>query len=288
MEKAHGWKSMSFDVSFGANTFAGGRPFQATAKATLTEGIDRIDFDVDVQSWDAFNARIRFAFPVPFKGEDFYEIPYGTLKREPYAPTFDWTGANGDWPAINWAGVQGSDLSVALFNKGTPSYKIEDDSQGGKNILLSVLRSPLIPTYLEMTDYHGMRDAGRHHFEFSLAAYAGSFEESPVVANAESFNAEALALPWRVELPQMPRVKSDCVKISALKTAEKGKALIIRLFEFRGRGGEAMIELPATVASVSKVNLLERNGFVLKRQKDGSVKLSLRPWEIATLRCELA
>jgi alpha-mannosidase len=85
----------------------------------------------------------------------------------------------------------------------------------------------------------------------------------------------------------MPQCQSACAKIGAVKAAEKGKALIVRLFEFRGRGGEAEVSLPAAVKAVSKANLLEREGRPLKLRKDGVCSLKLRPWEIATLRCEL-
>ena len=52
------------------------------------------------------------------------------LERQPYPPRFDWTGANGDWPAVNWAGVETPSMSVALLNKGLPSYRIETEESG--------------------------------------------------------------------------------------------------------------------------------------------------------------
>ncbi len=294
VESGPGWQSMTFSVDFGGRTFTGGRPFIADVKVSLIEGLDRIDFEADAGSWEAFNARIRFAFPIPFGGDAYYEIPYGTLKRDAYKPSFDWIGANGDWPAINWAGVQGKDVSVAVFNKGTPSYKVEDDGKGGKLLLVSVLRAPMIPTYLHepweyvMTDFWGMRDAGEHRFEFSIAAYAGSFAGSPVVDEAEAYNAGAVAVQGAARLPQMPSLKSACARISSVKASEKGDALIVRVVEFRGAGGAASLRLPQQAKSVSKVDLLERNGEALPLDGDGAASFKLRPWEIATFRCELA
>lgn len=287
-EKGDGWQSMSFDLAIDGWTFAGGSPFLGKLKVLLREGVERVDFELDVPRWDAFNARIRIAFPLPFPGANFCEIPYGTLRREPYAPDFSWTGANGDWPAVNWAGSQGPDFSVALFNKGTPSCKLEDE----RTLLLSVLRSPVIPTFLHepwdyvMTDFQGMRDAGEHRFEFALTSYAGPFAASPVVDDAESYCAGAVAIPGRVNLPNMPTLRSDCARIAALKGSEEGDALIVRLFEFRGEGGEAVLSLPAEIASASKVNLLERCGTALPIGEGGEIRIPLRPWEIATIRCE--
>lgn len=287
-EHGDGWQSMEFDIATDGWTFAGGSPFLGRLKVFLREGVERVDFELDVSRWDAFNARIRIAFPLSFPGANFCEIPYGTLRREPYAPDFSWTGANGDWPVVNWSGSQGPDFSVALFNKGTPSVKLED----GRTLLLSVLRSPVIPTFLHepwdyvMTDFQGMRDAGEHRFEFALAAYAGPFAAGSVVDDAESYCAGAVAVPGRVNLPKMPTLRSKCARIAALKGAEEGDALIVRLFEFRGEGGEAVLSLPEEIASASKVNLLERCGTALPVGRNGEVEIRLRPWEIASIRCE--
>jgi alpha-mannosidase len=273
-----------------------GSALHAMVTVTLVEGMNRIDVGVRAY-WDAFNQRVRMAVPVPFAGRHVYEIPYGMLTRAPYKPNFGWAGANGDWPALNWAGVEGEAASVALFNKGVPSYRIEPnigakDSPAGELLLISLLRSPAIPTYLHepefytMTAWDGMRDAGAHAFQLALAAYDRPFAESTVVADAESFNAGLLALPGRAELPAMPILQADAVRLAAVKWAENGQALILRLHEYRGAGGDAIITLPFAVAGAAKVNMLERQPEPLAMQNQ-SIELTLRPWEIATVRIEL-
>jgi hypothetical protein len=74
------------------------------------------------------------------------------MARKPYEndivlPNGDsnWASAAGDYPALHWAGVDG-ERSVALFNRGTPSYQICKDNHGAETIYLSVLRSPTMPT----------------------------------------------------------------------------------------------------------------------------------------------
>lgn len=230
--------------------------------------------------------------PVPAVGKPIYGIPYGMLERQPYPPRFDWTGANGDWPAVNWAGVETPSMSVALLNKGLPSYRVETKDTGVSVILLSVLRSPAIPTYLHepefytMTDYDGMRDAGEHDFEIAVTAYMQPFTDSQVVSEAESYNSGLLAVPGAVRLTAMPLVHSDCARLAAVKWAEKEPAVILRLCEFRGKGGAVEIELPAWVKHAWQVNLLEREDEALPVENQ-AVKLNLRPWEIATLKLNL-
>lgn len=282
--------------------FAVGTPYRAgfvangvSARLVVTAyaQLDRLDFHLDV-NWDTYNHRLRVAFPLPFHGRHLYEIPYGVLERQPYAPNFHWAGAAGDWPAIHWAGVENSGAEgggVAVFNRGIPSCQIESSPAEGDLLTLSLLRSPGVPTYLHepeyysMTDFDGMRDAGRHSFDFAAAAYAGPLLQSSVVTDAEAFNRGLLVVPGQVSLPEMPQLQPGCARLTALKWAEDGGGLIARLVEFRGTGGAARVSVPAWAGEVAQVNLLERqlNPLPVTGQQ---ITLNLHPWEIATLRFE--
>lgn len=270
--------------------------YRCRTTVTLYEDLDRVDFALDVD-WDAMNARFRIAMPLPLKGRHLYGIPYGALQRKEYAGDYGtcWSASNGDWPATDWAGIEAKGMSVALFNKGLPSYRLENSARGG-TIWLSVLRSPTHPAFLHqpdigytMTDYDGMRDAGKHRFEYALAAYPTAFRDSPVAAEATAYNAGLPTLAGcAATLPPAPRVVAGEARISALKLAEKGKALIVRLWEFRGKRARVRVQLPEglRVKEARKTNLLERGGEKLTVSA-GAVNLDLRAWEIATLRLEL-
>ena len=261
----------------------------ATVTVSLVPGIERVDFRTEV-AWHAWNHRLRVAMPIPFNGRHLYEIPYGVLERRPYEPWFAWHAGNGDWATINWAGVDGADRSVAVMNKGLPSYRIDDGLDKGSTLYVSMLRSPSVATHLcdnlhdaLLDNFGGMRDFGEHSFEYAVTAYDCALLESSVVMDAESYNAGLRATAGRVELPEMPRVESDNVRVTCMKQAEDGNGVVLRLHEFRGKGGEVTIHLPAGCASVEKTNLLEREGAPLEL-RDGAVTLTLRAWEIATVR----
>lgn len=270
---------------------------QGKIEVTLVDGLDRIDFHTSLH-WATFNHRIRVAFPVPVSGKYWYGIPYGMLERQPYHPWFTWAGANGDWPAVNWAGVEGADFSVAVLDRGTPSYSMETGKSFGEVVFISILRSPAVPTYLHepefysMTSYDGMRDEGQHEFEYAVTAYRQPFTDNSTVLDAEGYNAGLLALPGRARLPILPTLDADNIRLAAIKWAEntpetpQANALILRLVEFRGKAGQAVITIPGYVHSVAKVNLLERLGEP-QSILNGKVLLDLRAWEIATVRLEL-
>ncbi|MBE3070293.1 MAG: hypothetical protein IMZ66_08660 [Planctomycetes bacterium] len=291
-EKGAAFQRLTFECAAPDKRLTQGDGYGCRTRITLYRGIDRVDFVTDA-TWDTYNYRIRVAMPVARRGRGVYGIPYGMLARPEYEPQFEhWAAANGDWPAVNWAGVESRGRSVALLNKGLPAYCVETGPKGGQTILLSILRSPVVPTYLHepyyytMTEFDGMRDAGRHHFEYALAAYDVPFAESTVVADAEGYNAGLLVAPGEARLPEGPRVRSDHVRLAAMKRAEKGKALILRLVEFRGRAGEAEVALPWPVRGAAKVNLLEREARPLA-VTGGRVRVPVRGWEIATLRVEV-
>jgi alpha-mannosidase len=289
-EMSAGCQRLLFDVDVPREFGFSGNCLRARISVTLVEGLDRVDFKMEAD-WAAYNHRLRIAMPVPAEGlnKHIYEIPYGMIERKPYEPWFRWAGANGDWPAINWAGVEQPGLSVALLNKGTPSYRIENGTENTEVILLSVLRSPAIPTYLHepefysMTDFDGMRDEGKHAIEFALTAYHCPFHESGIVLDAESYNTAPVVIAGAANLPAMPVFVSDSARISAVKWAEQGNGLVLRVVEFRGQGGESAIRLPDSIHTAEKTNLLERQAQTLPVQH-GIVRFDLRPWEIATIK----
>jgi alpha-mannosidase len=290
-EATAAWQRLVFAVGDDITLYGeGGGCLRATSTVTLYHDLPRLDFTLDVD-WDTYDRRLRVAMPLQRKGRQLYGIPYGTLERQPYTAKFnDTTAANGDWPAINWAGIEGRDISVALFNRGLPSYGVEQDSIGFPTLFLSVLRSPTRPVCLHepltgysMTAFDGMRDAGRHHFAYALAAYSHPFSESTVVHDAEMYNAGLLASPGIITLPLAPVIDSEVARLAAYKRSEVGDSFILRLWEYRGRGGVCTVTVPAGITRAARVNLLERQPESLTIN-NGQVTFQLRSWEIATLQ----
>lgn len=260
--------------------------YQGTYSVSLIKGRKRVEFSADI-NWDCQNHRITLAFPAAECGKAIYEIPYGQLERKPYAPTIvdeqgksNWAAANGDYPAIHWAGIEGEKSSLALLNKGTPCYHIEDGC-----IEMTVLRSPTLATYLHeppsytMTDFYGMRDAGDHHFEYALCSYEGPFAESSVCEDGASYQATLYGVSGEAELPEMPALFAKTVAISACKQAEDGEGFIYRLVEQSGKEAVATLQLPEELIAY-EANLKEEPLCALS--KEGA--LTFRPFEIKTIR----
>ena len=268
--------------------------FSICYTVSLVRGVDWVLLHGDV-NWDAYDHRLRIAFPTTCQDEHMYDVPYGMMARKPYEndivlPEGDsnWASAAGDYPALHWAGVDGEE-SVALFNRGTPSYQICQDDRGAETIYLSVLRSPTMPTCLHaaadytMTAYDGMRDAGKHSFDYALKSYDGCLAESTVHADGIGFNAR-LPVTAPQDVLELPQLKSDNAWISAVCLAHNSKDLMVRVAEFRGKGGEFTLSLPAKVKRAHETDLKED---VIETFDQREVTGTINPFEIKTFILEV-
>jgi alpha-mannosidase len=77
------------------------------------------------------------------------------------------------------------------------------------------------------------------------------------------------------------------VTIEAVKKADEGDAVVVRLSEAWGARGRVHLSTSLPLASAERVDLLERGGKAVPC-KGGIVALDLRPFELVTLKLELA
>ena len=266
--------------------------FRIRYSVSLVRGVEQVLFSADV-NWDTYDHRLRIAFPTTLQGRHLYDVPYGMLERKPYdndivLPDGDsnWASAAGDYPAIHWAGIDGEN-SVALFNRGTPSYQIDKDAMGAETIYLSVLRSPTMPTCLHaaadytMTAYDGMRDAGQHHFDYALKSYAGNLADSSVHADGISYNTRLVVTDADAKPLMLPALISDNAWISSVALARDGKNIIVRVAEYRGREGKYGMHLPEQVKQVLETDLKE-DPFATLPLEQSEICGTVKPFEIKT------
>ena len=243
---------------------------------TLADGIDKVYFHADVH-WCAAAKRLTVRFPM--EGRAIYGVPGGWLHREPYEPEYAWNGANGDWPAHRFGGVESSCKSVALFNRGTPCYRIENG-----HLDMTVLRAPVVPAALHeplsyvMKDYDGIRDEGQHSFEFALCGYGTDFAHSTVCQDAEVFSRLPVTAARTLQA-DLPTLTAGTAMISHIKCAEDGKGIIVRITECGGQATVAKLTMPAWVKAAYRTDMAEQSAEGLD-----APEVELRPFEIATLR----
>lgn len=251
-----------------------------TQDITLTAGSPRVDV-VTTADWREKHVLLKAAFPLSSHNEKAtFEIPYGSIER----PTTRNTPAEQgkfEVPAIQWADISDTAHGLSLLNDSKYGY----DAKG--NVLrLSLLRSP------EWPDPHA--DEGVHHFTYSVYPHPGGWKDALTVRQGYELNYKLVAMQVERHRGSLPASKSfitvqpENVVLTALKKAEDGgKDWIVRFYEWAGKEADVRIELPASPASASEADLMERPLKDLAVQSSSSVTIHTKPYEIKTVRLRM-
>lgn len=238
----------------------------------------RIDFVTEVE-WNENHKLLKVAFPVDIRSPHAtYEIQFGHLQRPTHYNT-SWDMARFEVCAHKWADLSEADYGVALLNDCKYGYDIHD------NVLrLSLLRSPSAPD--------PKADRGRHEFTYALLPHRGDFRAGRVVEEAYELNVPLRCEPLVPHQGTLPAERSyfstdrSGVVIEAVKWAESGDGIIVRLYEAFGSRGPLLLQTSLPVARVFQTDMLENEEKELTVGPDG-VSLSLVPFEILTLKLHL-
>ncbi|HSK51537.1 MAG TPA: glycoside hydrolase family 38 C-terminal domain-containing protein [Clostridia bacterium] len=218
-----------------------------------------------ILDWREPSKLLKLRFPTRLAdAEATYEIPYGVVARP----------ANGEEePAQRWVDASGTldgegRYGVAVLNDGKYSF----DVIGGE-IGVTAVRSPIYAHHEPATPKpdarYAYQDQGVQRFALALLAHRGDWRAAGATREAavlngrpnvliESFHDGPLA-----QTASFLQVEPDHVVAGAVKLAEDGDDLVVRVVEIAGRAGPARIELPAW-----------------ERQ----VAFEIRPFEIRTFR----
>ncbi|MBQ6470862.1 MAG: alpha-mannosidase, partial [Victivallales bacterium] len=237
----------------------------------LAPGNRRLDFVTHVD-WRESRRMLRVAFPANVQtNEASCEIPYATIRRPTHENT-NWEVAKFEVPAQRFVDMSDSNYGVALLNDCKYGHRLRNTT-----LDLNLLRSPRMPDW--------EADKGHHDFTYSLLPHPGGLDESPVRAEAAQLNRPPLLF---VGVPKdtltIPvSLSSGNISLETIKRAEKDDDLILRLVETTGRFSNAILILHGDY-TVTETNLIELEQGKTLPANGRQVELSLRPFEILTLR----
>ena len=80
-------------------------------------------------------------------------------------------------------------------------------------------------------------------------------------------------------------VRENNVVVTAVKKSEDDDALVIRFYEWAGRGGDVHLRLPGAAGRVEPTNLMEQSGQALAASDEIAVPVA--PFEIKTVKVSL-
>jgi alpha-mannosidase len=230
--------------------------------------------DID---WHETHVLLKAAFPLAAtSGMATYEIPYGTIER-PTTRNNSFEKAKFEVPALRWADLGDGQHGFSLLNNSKYGY----DAVG--NLLrLTLLRSPTWPD----------PDADRehHHFSYALYPHAGDWKEALTVRHGYEFNYKLRAMQVQAHAGDMQpehsfaSIAEKNVTLTAVKKTESGDGLVLRFYEWAGKGGDVTLTVPPGATGATVVNLMEKPEGAPIAVTGDHVTVPVSPFEIQTVQ----
>jgi alpha-mannosidase len=224
------------------------RPFRnstITQEVRLWADSARLEFSTTLD-WRDRRWLLKARFPLNVRAQSAtYETAFGVTERATHRNT-PWDAARFEVAGHRFADLAEPGYGVALLNDGRYGYHAHPSELG-----LSLLRAPVFPDTLA--------DEGAHTLTYALLPHAGDWLTGGVLAEAEDLNRPLFARPVQANAPRVWRplvVTGLPLALGALKPAEEGPGLVLRLYEPQGARGAAPLTLPKGWRAEA-VNVLE-------------------------------
>ena len=243
---------------------------------TMTLSERRLDFVTEVD-WHERHKFLKVAFPVDVHTDRAtYEIQFGHVRHATHANT-SWEQARFEVCAHRWADLSEAGYGVALLNDCKYGYDVR-----GNVLRLSLLRAPTAPD--------PECDQGRHRFTYALFPHAADPFAGGVLEAATALNTPLTVVPVPVRPGPLPpsmsfvSVDDPGFVVVAVKRADDGSDdVVVRGHEAYGGSRRVRLRVAVPFSRASRADLLERPRHEV-RVEGGEIPLSLRPFELITLR----
>ena len=249
-------------------------------RISLDAGSRMLRFATEVD-WQESKRLLKVAFPVDVQApEAAFEVQFGHVTRPTHRNT-SWDVARFEVCGRRWADLSDGRYGVALLNDCKHGYDIL-----GNVMRLSLLRAPSYPD--------PNADRGHHRFTYALLPHAGGPTGGGVIEAAYDLNNPVLLATTGVHGGAAPEQRSffsvdaPGVFVEAVKVAEDGDEVVVRLYEGFGGRCTARLRCRSPLRSAQLTDLLEREVAELPLTDDGAIPLEFGPFEVHTvkLRCE--
>jgi alpha-mannosidase len=227
----------------------------------------RIEFHTAVD-WHEEHKLLKVCFPLAVRSPNAtYETPFAYAERPThYSTSFD--RARYEVPGQRFADLSEHGFGAALLTDSKYGYSCYDNE-----LRISLLRAPKSPD--------PDADMGRHDFAYALFPHAGGWREAGVVGEGLRFNAPLRFVPAAFE-GSFAAVDDPNVVLDTIKRAERGDALVLRLYEAHGGRGTARVRLARAFRRARIANALEEE-LGPAQVEDDAIVLPYRPHQVLTV-----
>ena len=237
---------------------------------TLRAESARLDLEFDID-WHESEQLLSLMVPLDVRAsEAVCDIQFGHVRR-PTHPSSPWDAAKFEVCAHRFVDLAEPQFGVAVLNDGRYGHGLFD---GG--VRVSLLRAARYPD--------PEADQGRHRVTISILPHGAGLHD--VLHEAELLNMPVRFVRGARDGARGSLVEIDepGVQLSAVKRADDGSGdLIVRLYEACGDRQQVSVRMDRPVRAASRCNALEevQSGLDVA---DGFVAITLRPFELVTLR----
>jgi alpha-mannosidase len=237
----------------------------------LRAGSVSVDMETEVD-WHEREKFLKAAFPLDVRAErSASQTQFGHLFRPTHSNT-SWEAAKFEICAHRFLHVEEPGWGAAVVNDSTYGHDVtravREDGGTTTTVRLSLLRAPRYPD--------PETDQGTHVFRYALVPGAGVGD---AVREGYRINLPERRVPGDAEVAPLVSLDNDAVVAETVKLADdRSGDVVVRLYESRGGRAKVRVTPGFETGAVTVVDLLERP------LSEGSLQLSLRPFEIVTLR----
>ncbi len=241
------------------------RNSSVTQVLSLASGSPRLDIETEID-WHDRRVFLRSITETSVRAMSAtYECAYGVVERP--------THVNRSWDAAMFeaAGHRFVDLSETGFGVAILNDAKYGHSTFGNVLGISLLRAAVYPDPLV--------DEGHQRFTYALMPHEGAWYQGRVREEAEALNQPLLVAPVSDRAAgvwQPLSVDGIPAGLSALKPAEDGEGVILRLYEPAGRRGTVQIQPPSGWQVSEPLTIME--------EPSGAKADELKPFEVKSWR----
>ena len=238
---------------------------------TVYKNNRRIDFKTEVH-WQQRQELLKAAFDINLRATTArYQIQYGSVSRNTHWNT-TWDMAQFESVAHQWVDFAQRDYGVALLNDCKYGHHVKDQT-----MTISLLKGAIYPD--------PEADIGTHNFTYSLLPHKGDFVQGNVMQQAWEINRPFEVYKGAVKDKTLIKTNGEPIAIEAIKEAQNGEGIIIRLHEHTGSNRTITLEPQYDFQAWVETDLMERPTGSPNNSKEITFELS--PFEIKTVLIKL-
>jgi alpha-mannosidase len=274
------------------------RDLVITSLVTLRKGARAVEMVTRFEN-TCRNHRLRVMFPARLRAKTCHvESAFDVVEREiDHGPDSPWADAvNPTFPMHRFVDVSDGKVGLAIMNDGLREYEVTSGVE--RTIAVTLLRAfeIALTTVSKRWEHHPemtlSQCPGAHEFRYAIYPHAGTWDKAEVFREAERLSLPLEPAQAGAHGGSLPKrhgflsIEPANLVVSAVKRAEDGKGLVLRVFNPTGKPVNAVVKFDRKIRAAEEITLEELP--LRKLTPRGAVlKLDVAAKKIVTLKVRL-